>query len=52
MIDFGVMSTKYVMIDRQTPMLLPVDMRDWLPEDHIVHFVLESVDGLNLDGFG
>ena len=21
-------------VDRETPMLLPPDMRDWLPEDH------------------
>lgn len=32
-------------------MLLPVDMRDWLPEDHIVHFILDAVDSLNLQGF-
>jgi hypothetical protein len=32
-------------------MLLPVDLRDWLPADHIVHFMLESVETLNLQGF-
>lgn len=32
-------------------MLLPVDLRDWLPTDHIVHFILESVETLNLQGF-
>jgi transposase len=45
------MSTRYVTVDRETPMLFPVDMRDWLPRDHIVHFILESVETLNLQGF-
>lgn len=25
-------------------MLLPCDLREWLPEDHIVHFILEAVE--------
>jgi transposase len=45
------MSTRFVMVDRNTPMLLPVDLRDWLPADHIVHFILESVETQNLQGF-
>src|SRR5680860_509739 len=28
-------------------MLLPVDMREWLPPDHLVWFVLETVDALD-----
>ncbi|MDR3302084.1 MAG: hypothetical protein LBT01_06100 [Spirochaetaceae bacterium] len=32
------MSPRLVNIDRKTPMLFPVDMRNWLPEDHRVHF--------------
>ena len=35
------MGAKFVNIDRDTPMLLPPDLRDWLPEDHMVHFILE-----------
>ena len=31
------MSVRFVNIDRETPMLLPVDMRDLLPEDHLVY---------------
>jgi transposase len=45
------MSTRFVTLDRDTPMLLPVDLREWLPADHIVHFILESVDTLNLRRF-
>jgi hypothetical protein len=36
------MSARYVNIDRETPMLLPPDLRDWLPENHLVHFILEA----------
>jgi transposase/IS5 family transposase len=29
-------------------LLLPQDMREWLPEDHLAHFVSDVVDELNL----
>lgn len=32
-------------------MLLPPDMRDWLPEDHMVHFILDVVDRADTSGF-
>jgi transposase len=32
-------------------MLLPVDMREWLPGDHLVWFVLDTVDVLDVDEF-
>jgi hypothetical protein len=32
-------------------MLLPPDLREWVPEDDLVHFVIESVDRLPLKGF-
>jgi transposase len=35
---------------RDQPMLLPVDMRDWLPEDHLAWFVLETVEVLDTSG--
>ena len=31
-------------------MLLPVDMREWLPEDHLAWFVLETVEVLDTSG--
>ena len=34
--------------DREQLLLLPPSMRDWLPPDHLVHFVLDVVDGLDL----
>ncbi len=40
------MSANYITIDRQTPMLLPPDLREWVASDDMVHFVIEAVDGL------
>jgi len=31
-------------VHRDMPMLLPPDLRDWVPEDDIVHFVIEAVE--------
>ncbi|GGG72619.1 hypothetical protein GCM10011374_41700 [Kocuria dechangensis] len=33
---------------RDQPMLLPVDMREWLPQDHLAWFVLETVEALDI----
>ena len=38
------MPARFVNLDRQTPMLLPCDLREWLPAEHIVHLVLEAVE--------
>lgn len=35
---------------RDQSMLLPVDMREWLPPDHLVWFVLETVEVLDTSG--
>jgi transposase len=45
------MGTRFVNVDRETPMLFPVDMRDWIPENHPVHFVIEAVEELGLQSF-
>jgi transposase len=45
------MSTRFVLIDRDTPMLLPVDLRTWLPDGHLVHFILDAVNAVSLQGF-
>ena len=42
------MSERFVNVDRDTPMLLPVDLRDWVRSDDMVHFVLEAVEGMAL----
>ena len=42
------MPARFVSIDHDTPMLLPPDLRDWVPEDHLVHFVMDAVGLLDL----
>jgi transposase len=44
-------ASRLVNINRETPMILPPDMRDWLPENHMVHFVVEAVESLDLQEF-
>src|ERR1017187_178458 len=38
------MAARFINVDRQTPMFLPCDLREWLPAGHIVHFILDAVD--------
>jgi transposase len=44
------MGSKYVNIDRETPMLLAVDMKEWVAADDLVHFVLEAVNAVEMNG--
>jgi transposase len=37
-----------IYIDRDTPLLLPPDLRDWVEPGHMVHFILDAVDALDL----
>lgn len=39
--------TRYVNIDRDTPLLLPPDLRDWVPADHLVHFVIDAMEAID-----
>ncbi|MHB8491905.1 MAG: transposase [Solirubrobacteraceae bacterium] len=36
---------------REQGFLLPPDVRDWLPEDHLAWFVIEAVADMDLSGF-
>jgi transposase len=45
------MSARFVTVDRETTMLFPPDLRDWLPEDSMVHFVIDAVEMLDLHDF-
>ena len=33
-------------VDRDTPALLPVNMLDWVPEDHVVRLVIDTVEAV------
>ena len=38
-------------VDRDQVFLLPPDMRDWLPEEHLVWFLLDVVDSFDITAF-
>ena len=42
------MATRIVNVDRDTPMLLPPDLREWVPAEDMVHFIIEAVAGMKL----
>ena len=43
--------SKFVDCERDQPFLLPPDLRDWVPEDDLAHFVIEAVDRVPLSAF-
>lgn len=45
------MAHRFKNIDRDTPMLLPPDLRDRVEEDDLVHFVIAAVERLPLSQF-
>ena len=45
------MSARFVNIDRQTPMFLPCDLCEWVPADHIIHFILDAVEQIPVAHF-
>lgn len=45
------MARRYRPVDRDQQFLLPPDMIDWLPEDHLVWFVIEVVEQLDTTVF-
>lgn len=42
------MSRNLVNVDRATPLLLPVDLREWVKADDVVHLVIEAVEQMDL----
>src|ERR687897_755033 len=45
------MAQNFLSCDRDQPMLLPPDLRDWLDDDHLAWFVIDAVAELDLDPF-
>ena len=41
------MSSQFRSVDRDTPYLLPPSLEEWLPDDHLARFVVETVDQLD-----
>ena len=44
------MPARFVNINHDTPLLLPPDLRQWVPADHLVHFIMDAVGELDLRG--
>ena len=40
--------SRFVPIDRDTAYLLPPSVQEWLPEDHLARFIVETVEQLDL----
>jgi transposase len=45
------MAQNFLTCDRDQPMLLPPDLRDWLDDDHLAWFVIDAVSELDLEPF-
>jgi transposase len=41
----------FIQADPKQPLLLPIDLREWVPQDDMVHFVLEAVEHVPLSCF-
>lgn len=42
------MAARFVNIDRETPLLLPPDLRDWVAKDDLVTFIIDAVESCDL----
>jgi hypothetical protein len=45
------MGPNFLECDREQVLLLPPDLREWLPERHLAWFVIDAVDQLDLTAF-
>jgi hypothetical protein len=45
------MAQNFLSCDRDQPMLLPPDLRDWLDDDQLAWFVIDAVAELDLEPF-
>ena len=45
------MAARFQNIDRETPMLLPACIQEWVPDNDLAHFVIDAVATLKLDHF-
>src|SRR5260370_4205103 len=45
------MAARFVNLDRQTPLFLACDLREWVPEEHIVHFMVDAVEQIPTTNF-
>ena len=42
------MAARFVQVDYDTPLILPPNLRDWVPAGHLAHFILDAVEEMDL----
>src|SRR5437762_6277427 len=42
------MAARFVNVDYDTPLILPPNLRDWVPANHLAHFILDAVEEMDL----
>ncbi len=42
------MAARFVTVDYDTPLMLPPNLREWVPANHLAHFILDVVEEMNL----
>jgi hypothetical protein len=42
---------KFIEADQSQALLLPPDLREWIPSDDLAHFVLEAVERVDMSRF-
>jgi hypothetical protein len=47
--DDSGMAQNFLGCDREQELLLPPSLREWLPEDHLVWFVIDAVAAMDLE---
>ena len=45
------MGAKFINIDRDTPMMFPPDLKDWIPANSMVHFIVDAVEKFEMSSF-
>src|ERR687898_3000342 len=45
------MPQNFLACDREQELLLPLSLREWLPEDHLAWFVIDAVAAMDLSAF-
>jgi transposase len=42
------MAARFVTVDYDTPLILPPNLREWVPAGHLAHFILDAVEEMDL----
>jgi transposase len=45
------MAIRLVEIDRETPMMFPPSVQEWLPENHMARFIVDIIDKIDMSRF-